>query len=79
MLHGIHFDYLEIRFSSDLEKDLENYMLSPEVKSKFDKFLTILEDLQRTTTWVQMFRWRRAMVIIMNLLRNFSNNPLRKE
>ena len=79
MLHGINFDYLEIRFSNALEKDLENYMLSPEVKSKFDKFLTILEDLQRTTTWVQMFRWRRAMVIIMNLLRNFSNNPLRKE
>ena len=48
-------------------------MLSPEIRSKFVKFLKLLEDLQRTTTWVQMFRWRRAMVIGLNLLRNILN------
>ena len=36
-------------------------------------FLKLLEDLQKTTTWVQMFRWRRAMVIGLNLLRNILN------
>ena len=48
-------------------------MLSPEIRSKFLKFLKLLDDLQRTTTWVQMFRWRRAMVIGLNLLRNILN------
>ena len=48
-------------------------MLSPEIKSKFEKFLKLLEDLQRTTTWVDMLRWRRAMVIGLNLLRNIFN------
>ena len=36
-------------------------------------FLKLLEDLQKTTTWVQMFRWRRALVIGSNLLRNILN------
>ena len=45
-------------------------MSNPKIILKFEKFLILLEDLQKTTTWVQMFRWRRAMVIGMNLLRN---------
>ena len=71
---NILFYLIEICLSdSCLEKDLETYMLSPEIKSKFEKFLKLLEDLQRTTTWVDMFRWRRAMVIGLNLARNILN------
>lgn len=74
VLHSIDFHPLELRLAtSHLEKDLEDYMLSPGIRLKFEKFSRILEDLQRTTTWVQMFRWRRAMTIVMNLLRNILN------
>ena len=73
-LSNILYYFIEICLSdSCLEKALETYMLSPEIRSKFVKFLKLLEDLQRTTTWVQMFRWRRAMVIGLNLLRNILN------
>ena len=48
-------------------------MSNPKIRFKFEKFLKLLEDLQKTTTWVQMFRWRRALVIGSNLLRNILN------
>ena len=61
--------------SSDscLEQNLKTYMSNPKIRFKFEKFLKLLEDLQKTTTWVQMFRWRRALVIGSNLLRNILN------
>ena len=55
---------------SRLGKDLEKYLSSNEIKAKFYKFKSILNELQQTTTWVWMFRWRRVMVIVMNILRN---------
>ena len=58
---------------SCLEQNLKTYMSNPKIIWKFEKFLKLLEDLQKTTTCIQMFRWRRAMVIGLNLLRNILN------
>ena len=55
---------------SCLAKDLEKYLSNDKIKAKFYKFKSILNELQQTTKWVWMFRWRRAMVIVMNILRN---------
>ena len=55
---------------SCLAKDLEKYLSNDKIKAKFYKFKSILNELQQTTKWVWMFRWRRAMVILMNILRN---------
>ena len=54
---------------SCLAKDLDKHLSNDKIKAKFHKFKSILNELQQTTKWVWMFRWRRAMVIIMNILR----------
>ena len=39
---------------SRLAKDLNNYLSNPKIKAKFNKFKNILDELQQSTTWVQI-------------------------
>ena len=51
-----------------MAKDLDKHLSNDKIKAKFHKFKSILNELQQTTKWVWMFRWRRGMVIFMNIL-----------